>query len=75
MRRHNAEMKLALAENLPLAEARHRLFLRRMEAMDRARDERLARIDEENRRRREGERRERDPAHPANRSRYWWEDQ
>lgn len=47
LRRHNEAMRLALAENLPLAEANYRLFQQRIGATDAARDRRLAAIEED----------------------------
>lgn len=89
MRRHNEEMKLALAESLPLAEARWRLFQARIREIDGARETRLAAIDDENRRRRnerlcgtvapvesgEKQRESRSDATPDRRPRFWWQDE
>jgi hypothetical protein len=71
LRRHNEEMKLALIENIPLAEARMRLFRERIGATDRARDERIAGIEQEKRERRN----ERlcGTVDEASRAPFWWE--
>jgi hypothetical protein len=70
-RRHNQEMKLALAENIPLAEASWRLFKERLGAAERARAERLEQIARENSERR----RERlcGTVDQGTRPQFWWE--
>lgn len=62
MARHNAELKLALAENLSLPEARERLARQRWQAADRARAERLGRCGTATA-----------PCSPSERQPYWWE--
>lgn len=70
-RRHNQELKLALVENISLAEARWQLFKNRLGAAERARAERLEQISREN----SARRRERlcGTGAEAERVPFWWE--
>lgn len=74
LRRHNDEMRYAMAHGLSLAAARYQLFRERMERLDREREQRLAELDGENRRRR-NERLCGTAASESAAPHYWWKDQ